>query len=76
MNPSALDCARFAGLTHSEYKKHTPGGFPRGLFIEKSLKRWYRKWKLDLIEAANPDWHDLYDAMIAEFTGSSGQARG
>jgi len=43
---------------------------------EKSLKRWYRKWKLDLIETANPDWHDLYDAMIAEFTGSSGQARG
>ena len=39
---------------------------------EKNLKRWYRKWKLDLIEATNPGWHDLYDMMIAEFTGSSG----
>ncbi len=27
---------------------------------EKSLKRWYRKWKLDLIEQMNPEWEDLY----------------
>lgn len=27
---------------------------------EKSLKRWYRKWKIDLIEKMNPDWRDLY----------------
>ena len=27
---------------------------------EKSLKRWYRKWKLKLIEDMNPDWDDLY----------------
>ena len=30
---------------------------------EKSLKRWYRKWKLDLIEQMNPDWDDLYNGM-------------
>ena len=42
---------------------------------EKNLKRWYRKWKLDLIEATNPHWRDLYDEMIAEFSGFSGQAR-
>jgi putative endonuclease len=27
---------------------------------EKSLKRWYRKWKVELIEAMNPHWRDLY----------------
>lgn len=27
---------------------------------EKELKKWRRKWKLDLIESANPDWNDLY----------------
>ena len=26
---------------------------------EKSLKRWSRKWKTDLIEASNPDWNEL-----------------
>jgi putative endonuclease len=27
---------------------------------EKSLKKWRRKWKLQLIEGTNPDWRDLY----------------
>jgi putative endonuclease len=26
---------------------------------EKNLKRWNRKWKLDLIEKENPEWKDL-----------------
>ena len=26
---------------------------------EKRIKKWNRAWKLDLIEAANPDWRDL-----------------
>jgi putative endonuclease len=26
---------------------------------EKSIKRWLRSWKYDLIEAANPTWRDL-----------------
>ena len=26
---------------------------------EKSLKRWRRQWKIDLIEKANPQWHPL-----------------
>jgi putative endonuclease len=30
---------------------------------EKQLKRWKRKWKIDLIEKTNPQWHDLYDAL-------------
>ena len=27
---------------------------------EKTIKGWQRKWKLDLIESANPAWRDLY----------------
>lgn len=27
---------------------------------EKQLKKWERKWKLELIEKINPDWNDLY----------------
>jgi putative endonuclease len=27
---------------------------------EKQLKKWERKWKLDLIEKMNPEWKDLY----------------
>jgi putative endonuclease len=26
---------------------------------ERSLKRWRRDWKIQLIEKANPDWNDL-----------------
>ena len=31
---------------------------------ETNLKRWPRKWKLDLIEQNNPDWIDLYETLI------------
>lgn len=34
---------------------------------EKNLKKWNRKWKLELIEKFNPTWQDLS-------TGLSGQA--
>lgn len=27
---------------------------------EKRIKRWRRKWKLELIERENPQWRDLY----------------
>jgi len=30
---------------------------------EKRLKEWCRKWKLDLIEKANPNWRDLFDEI-------------
>ena len=26
---------------------------------EKRIKKWNRAWKLELIEAVNPDWRDL-----------------
>jgi putative endonuclease len=27
---------------------------------EKAIKKWRRQWKIELIERANPDWHDLF----------------
>jgi putative endonuclease len=30
---------------------------------EKRLKRWNREWKVQAIEAFNPDWRDLYDDL-------------
>jgi len=27
---------------------------------EKTIKRWPRRWKIELIEAMNPDWNELY----------------
>jgi putative endonuclease len=32
---------------------------------ETSIKRWPRKWKLELIERSNPDWRDLFETLIA-----------
>ena len=31
---------------------------------EKSLKRWPRQWKINLIERENPHWNDLYPGII------------
>ena len=30
---------------------------------EKTIKRWQRDWKLQLIEKLNPDWRDLWDEV-------------
>ena len=38
---------------------------------EKGLKKYNRKWKLTLIEKANPQWKDLYEEVT---TGLSDQA--
>jgi putative endonuclease len=31
---------------------------------EKAIKEWKRRWKLELIETINPEWRDLYDALL------------
>jgi putative endonuclease len=35
---------------------------------EKRIKRWHRKWKLELIEKMNPQWCDLWP----DLTGAQG----
>ncbi len=35
------------------------GDMERAITREKQLKNWHRQWKINLINEANPDWHDL-----------------
>jgi putative endonuclease len=42
-------------LVHFE----TFGDMERAISREKQLKRWHRQWKINLINAANPEWKDL-----------------
>lgn len=30
---------------------------------EKAIKKWRRAWKIELIEASNPDWNDLFERI-------------
>ena len=50
---SKYGCARLVW-----YETHDSIG--TAILREKALKRWYRQWKVDLIEADNPEWRDLY----------------
>jgi putative endonuclease len=34
---------------------------------EKSLKKYLRDWKINLIERDNPNWEDLFPALEAKF---------
>jgi len=36
----------------------------RAIQREKQLKKWNRKWKMELIEKVNPQWKDLYDDLV------------
>ncbi|MEP2705089.1 MAG: GIY-YIG nuclease family protein [Roseibium sp.] len=38
---------------------------PHAIAREKAIKSWQRKWKIDLIEAMNPDWFDLGRHLIS-----------
>ncbi|MDB5669147.1 MAG: excinuclease subunit [Alphaproteobacteria bacterium] len=31
---------------------------------EKAIKKWRRQWKTELVEAANPNWLDLFEHVI------------
>ena len=33
---------------------------------EKAIKKWNRQWKLQLVEARNPEWTDLYESLFQE----------
>ncbi len=41
------------------YERHD--GIESAIQREKSLKRYRRKWKLNLIQAFNPFWRDLFE---------------
>lgn len=31
---------------------------------EKQMKEWRRAWKIELIEASNPEWNDLFPSLM------------
>ncbi len=31
---------------------------------EKTIKKWRRDWKINLIQESNPDWNDLYATIV------------
>jgi putative endonuclease len=39
------------------------GTIEEAIAREKRLKRWRRDWKINLIEAKNPHWIDLYEGI-------------
>lgn len=53
-----------------EYGVHTlvyyeeSSDIEEAILREKKLKRWRRKWKLELIEKENPEWEDLYERIL------------
>ncbi|MGA9796863.1 MAG: GIY-YIG nuclease family protein [Rhizomicrobium sp.] len=60
----------FPGFTTRYSVKHlvyfeTFDDITAAIHRETRLKKWNRKWKLDLIETSNPDWKDLYEGMMA-----------
>ncbi|HPA25772.1 MAG TPA: GIY-YIG nuclease family protein [bacterium] len=47
-------------LVHYEYYSDINAALIR----EKQLRFWKRKWKIELIEKANPGWKDLYNELF------------
>ena len=40
-------------------------GYPsEAIYRERQIKKWKRKWKLELIEKENPWWRDLYPDLF------------
>ena len=37
---------------------------PDAIQRETSLKRWKRNWKIDLVNATNPEWKDLAPGLV------------
>ena len=50
-------------IVHRLVYYETTGNIQNAIQREKQLKKWNRKWKLDLIEKTNPDWRDLFDEI-------------
>ena len=50
--------SKYGALRLVWYEEHDDIG--SAIQREKSLKRWRRQWKIDLVEATNPEWHELF----------------
>ncbi|MFP5330667.1 MAG: GIY-YIG nuclease family protein [Alphaproteobacteria bacterium] len=56
-------CSRY-GLTRLVHAEEAPTIY-EAIAREKALKKWNRAWKIELIEAANPNWLDLFETINA-----------
>jgi putative endonuclease len=45
------------------YEEFSDVGF--AIHRETRLKKWKRKWKIDLIQSHNPEWRDLCETLNA-----------
>lgn len=43
---------------------------------EKEIKGWRRDKKINLIEAMNPDWEDLYPKLLSRFQRDNARPKG
>jgi putative endonuclease len=60
-----------AGFTRQHRVKHLAWFEPHedvaaAILREKQIKEWKRAWKIELIEAMNPDWRDLWFDIAGE----------
>ncbi|HEY5339026.1 MAG TPA: GIY-YIG nuclease family protein [Rhizomicrobium sp.] len=40
------------------------GDIHAAIHRETRLKKWKRRWKIELIESSNPEWDDLYEGFM------------
>lgn len=52
---------RYGYKTLVWYEQHE--AIEQAIQREKSIKRYPRQWKLNLVEEMNPDWADLYESL-------------
>ena len=55
-------CRRY-GLTRLVYAEEHDS-IEEAIAREKAMKAWKRAWKIELIEAVNPAWDDLFDVVL------------
>jgi putative endonuclease len=53
---------RYTALTLVWFEVHA--AMDTAIMREKSIKKWKRRWKLELIEKMNPYWRDLYEDVV------------
>lgn len=61
-NPGFTSTYGVKRLVYYEHFETREGAFAR----ERAMKKWYRIWKLRLIESVNPDWVDLFETLPPE----------
>jgi putative endonuclease len=50
--------ARYGVRTLVYFEQHA--SMDSAIRRERQVKKWRRRWKLEMIERHNPRWHDLY----------------